>query len=92
MDAYHSRHGITTRRERDYKVCQRTGCDNDIPENFRADARYCSNSCRQKIYNQAHKADAKEKRDKIKATQRQRQVKVQEKKAVDEFIKELMGE
>lgn len=92
LQAYHSRKGIVTKRERDYSVCQRDGCDNGIPENSRADTKYCSNSCRQRVYNEAHKDQAKEKRDKVAAVRAKAKEKVKEKEAVEDFIKELMGE
>jgi hypothetical protein len=73
-------------------LCQRDGCENDIPESSRADARYCSNACRQAVYNTANKDKAKEKRTKVQAVKAQEKQKKQDKKAVDEFLKELMGE
>lgn len=91
LDAYHARRGISTRRERDYKICQRPDCGNTIPDNRRADSKWCSNACRQRVWHEVHKAETQAKRDKARLARLKAQEKKDEKKAVDDFIKELMG-
>ena len=83
--AYRERHGIITKQDQRYVQCQREGCTNKIDTSKKANAKYCSNACRQKIYNDKTKEREKEKRDlKLKAKR--------DAKAVDDFIQELMGE
>lgn len=91
LDAYHARRGITTRRERDYEICQRAGCDNVIPYDRRADSKWCSNACRQRVWHETHKDETQAKRDKARLAKIAAQAKKEEKKAVDEFIQELIG-
>lgn len=91
LAAYHSRTGTVTRRQRDHNMCQREGCGKAIPEHLRADSKYCSNACRQKVYHETHKEEARKRRDKVRFTKIAEKAKKEEKKAVEDFIKELMG-
>lgn len=90
--AFREKTGVVTKQERQVTICQREDCDNKIPENTKITARYCSNACRQKVYNDKNKDRAKEKRDQIRVIQTEAKQKKQEKQAIDDFIKELMGE
>lgn len=92
LEAYHARKGIITKRDRDYDICQRDGCDEKIPESARADAKYCSNACRQKVYHKNHEEQEKAKREQVRQKHKERKEKQKDKEAVEEFIQELMGE
>lgn len=90
--AWRERHGIVTKQEREFDVCQREGCENSIPSNRKATAQYCSNACNQKVYHSRHKEQEKARRNELA---KQRAIVKAEKTSAqlaDEFIQELMGE
>lgn len=91
INAYNDRRGIVTKRRRDYLVCQRDSCEQSIPETFRADARYCSNACRQKVWNDSHKDRERKKRQAVSEKKKETKRKKNEAAEVEKYIQELMG-
>jgi len=73
-------------------VCQRESCGRSIPEDFRADARYCSNACRQKVWNDTHKDRERTKRQVVSEKRKEAKRKKDEAKEIEKYIQELMGE
>lgn len=100
---YRKSKGVVTRKVRVSSICLREGCTRSIPENATANARYCSNACRQKVYNDKpeNKRKAKLKyvsQADIRKKLREHSLKIAEAKKAeeesnriaDEFIQELM--
>lgn len=77
---------------REGRICKREGCSNVIDADKKLTVKYCSNSCRQKIYHERHRDKEQEQRNKQREINQREREKQEEKKAVDDFIKELMGE
>ena len=92
--AYYSRKGIEGRKERNIHICERIGCDKPVSLSTRSDTKYCSNACRQKVWHSIpeNKLKAKKKHAKKALVKKERIKKIEAKKAVDDYIKELMGE
>lgn len=92
LSAFRERNGIVTRQEPHYSICQRSGCGKPIPENKKASTKYCSNACRQKVWNDGHKIQEKEKRDVVRSVEKEKKRKRDEAKEIEKYIQELMGE
>lgn len=89
--SFRERNGLVTPL-RVGRICQREGCNTELNPTARLTAKYCSNACRQKIYHDVNKEKEKIKRDEVKQVLREDRKKKQDKKAVEDFIQELMGE
>jgi hypothetical protein len=92
LAAYHARHGTTTKQSRQVIVCQREGCENLIPEHTKITACYCSNACRQKVWNDTHKDRERKKREVVSNKRKEAKRKRDEAKEIEKYIQELMGE
>ena len=72
-------------------ICERIGCIGIIPAGSRITTRYCSNACRQKVYNDKNKDKVKEQykesKDKERRIKAIREVEEESERIADEFIR-----
>lgn len=86
--AHRERHGVITKKEKEYSVCQREGCTNEIPDESRSDAMYCSNACNQAVYNKKHAVKLSEARASERARRKKAKEKAEKRKQIKQAEKE----
>lgn len=92
--SYRAARGIQTKQDHLHTICERSGCGNNVPTSTRSDTKYCSNACRQKVYNQKNaekvKAEYAKKAERERAIKAAKEAELESERIADEFLQELI--